>query len=44
MGTSCCPNPTLLISLKKQAILLSSQPLPTLSVIPPVVGMFPSTN
>jgi len=44
MGTSCCPYPTLFFSSKKGAIFLSFQPLPTLSVIPLIVGMFPSTN
>jgi hypothetical protein len=34
----------LLLSLKKCAIFSSSQPLPTLSVILLIVGMFPSTN
>ncbi len=44
MKTSCCPYPTLLFSSKKQAIFLSFQPLPTVSVIPLVVGIFPTTN
>jgi hypothetical protein len=30
--------------IEKCAIFLSSQPLPTLSVIPLIVGMFPSVN
>ncbi len=44
MGTSSCPYPMLLLSLKKCAIFSSSQPLPMLSVILLIVGMFPGTN
>ncbi len=44
MGTSSCPFTMLLVSLKNIAILLSSQPSPRLSVIPFIVGVFPSEN
>ncbi len=44
MGTSSCPFTILFHSLKKIEIFLSSQPPPMLSVIPLIVGMFPSEN
>jgi hypothetical protein len=40
MGASSCPFTILFLSLKYLEIYLSSQPLPTVSVIPLIVGMF----
>jgi hypothetical protein len=44
MGTSSCLFTMMFLLLKKIEIFLSSQPSPMLSIIPLIVGMFPSEN